>query len=283
MVDGDDLWVLCMGNLQYGEDGLYQATEAGGLVRIIAGLKDQEAPQMEAFALDPAGSPGSWAWLESHRRVVLGSSIVPELYVFDLEQRSWLFGPDNPLEEPPLEGNETLGVVAHPDGHVAVFSLGRNTAKLLDGETFQPLEGVEEVHLAVGSELEGPLSAVFVLEDEVPVAYVVLSLSNSLARWVPDDPEATDPRFRSLGLTPNQVIAHDTTLFVVESGDNVLSMHPLTDGSREEVVFPVGTNPYSAALSPDGTLIYVTGLLSNSLFEVDIESSSILRSGPVEP
>ena len=215
--------------------------------------------------------------------MVLGSSIEPELYVFDLESRDWIRGPDDPLYEAVAEGNETLSVAAHPDGHIGVFSFARNAARLMDGESFEAIEGTEESTLAIGDELEGPLSAVFVLEEGVPVAYVVLSLSNSLARWQPDDASATDPRFQSLGLTPNQVIASDTTLFVVESGDNVLRMIPIGGSTSSKVVFPVGTNPYSAALSPDGTLVYVSGLLSNSLFEIDIQSTTILRDGPVEP
>ena len=282
--EGDDLWVLCMGDIRRDDDGAFYVAESGGLVLIPGVLNEAgESPEMESYPLGSAGSAGSWAWLADGVRLVLGSSISPELYVFNVVERAWLRGPDDPILEPEPAGTETLSVAAHPDGHVGVFSFARNTARLLDGETFEQRPDTEEVTLAVGTELEGPLSAVFVMEEGVAVAYVVLSLSNSLARWNPLDISSADPRFENLGLTPNEVRANDTTLFVVESGDNVLKLIPRDGGAPIKVVFPVGTNPYSAALSPDGTMIYVSGLLSNSIYEIDISSPSILRSGPVEP
>lgn len=282
--DGEDLWVLCMGDIRRDAQGLFYVAEPGGLVRLKGAVGElQTEPEIQGFALEPDGSPGSWAWLPERREIVLGSSIDPELYVFGLENLDWTRGTTNPVEQPEAKGDETLSVIAHPDGHVGILSFARNSARLVDGEHFENVDGTEEVLLAVGDELEGPLSGVFVLEDDVPVAYVVLSLSNSLARWVPGAPEATEPRFRQLGLTPNQIVANDSMFFIVESGDNVLSMHPRAGGDPVKVVFPVGTNPYSAAVSVDGTVVYVTGLLSNSIFEVDVESAQILGQGPVKP
>jgi len=195
--------------------------------------------------------------------------------------RSWTHGRTNPIVRPETDANETLALALHPDGSIAVFSFSRNRAALLDAVTLEPAEDVQEAPLSDSGELEGPISAVFVPGTEPPEAAVVLTLSNFLARWIPGEENSVDPRWRSIGLSGNEILATEGHLYVVESGANTIALFPLPEGDVQRIVFDVGADPYNMAVAPDGSTAYVTTLLENKLWEIDLDAGEKTRAlGP---
>jgi len=281
-VIGEDAWVLCAGAYTQGDDGNYYSESPGGLILIPNGGADPlDVGPIESFPLGDDGSVGSWVVQEDQARLLLGSSLVAEIYVFDLVARSWTHDRSNPIVRPETVANETLTLALHPDGSIAVFSFTRNRAVLLDATTLEDLDGMEEVALSESGELEGPISAVFVPGTEPPQAAIILTLSNFLARWTPEDANSMDPRWRSIGLSANEVLATAGHLYVVESGANTLALFPLPEGDPERIVFDVGADPYNMAVAPGGTTAYVTTLLENKLWEIDLSSGEKTRAlGP---
>ncbi|NOZ00667.1 MAG: hypothetical protein GXP54_02100, partial [Deltaproteobacteria bacterium] len=83
------------------------------------------------------------------------------------------------------------------------------------------------------------------------------------------------------GSNPNQIAVSGGVLYILNSGDNnVTAMDVSTTKYLGVAVnFDPGVNPYDFAFADlDGaTVMYVTGFLSNTLYEVDPATGKILR------
>ena len=83
------------------------------------------------------------------------------------------------------------------------------------------------------------------------------------------------------GQIPNQIIAHDEMLYVVNSGsDNIQVIDPQQDKVVKTIALESGSNPWFMAFTA-AKKAYVTNLLANSVSVVDLESGTILKNIPV--
>ena len=107
-----------------------------------------------------------------------------------------------------------------------------------------------------------------------PNLYVLLSLANRVSAITLGGakPQITD-RFITTGSLPNALALDTDRLLVLNSGDNSIVGFDLETGNQVPFMatLPPSSNPYGMALG-GGTLdrrLYVTGLMSNSVFVFD--------------
>ena len=107
--------------------------------------------------------------------------------------------------------------------------------------------------------LEGAASP-RVYEDRL---YVTLSLAGVIKTMPLNSNDPCEGNLRDrvspLGQVPNDVLVEDDYLWVVHSGDNVVTGYPQhSDDDPVELLCPVGSNPWHMALHPNGREIAVT-------------------------
>lgn len=83
------------------------------------------------------------------------------------------------------------------------------------------------------------------------------------------------------GAIPNQIVAHNGLIYVVNSGtDNIQVISPVTDEVVETIALPTGSNPWAIAFT-GASKAYVTNYIANTVSVIDLSTGSITKDIPV--
>ena len=112
--------------------------------------------------------------------------------------------------------------------------------------------------------------------------YVTLSLAGVIKTMPLNSNDPCEGNLRDrvspLGQVPNDVLVGDDYLWVVHSGDNVVTGYPQhADGDPVELLCPVGSNPWHMALHPNGREIAVTEWKGQGVTIFDLETGDQRR------
>ncbi len=147
--------------------------------------------------------------------------------------------------------------------------------------------------LAACSGTEAPGTFCPTLDDQGPVlspdsTYILVAhglsedwIAGSLSGTVPDllsEPGLT-------GRTPNDMDVVDDKLYVVNSGDNTISVIDLSSGFTTGCIeVGTGTNPWEFMVDPTNPeRAWVTTFLSGEILELDLPGTRVLRRRTIEP
>lgn len=261
--DGD-LLVLCSGSMLPDDNGLLTpATDGALLVLDLATLTVKQQIAVPRGQPQPlAGFPGALAWSPDLQQVWLGSGSGPYVHAVDLETES--------VEvyqlRPPGERND-LVVPVWWEGRLFASSFTAGALFELEPEDGAPV-GVP-LPITESGETEGTID----IATTEGGLYVLHSLSQ---RVVFVDPVArtVTPLFTA-GAAANRIRLYDGSLFVLNSMDNNVTRHDLTNTTTLTpfAIFPPGSNPWEMVFV-DGKM-YATAYLSDELFVVDAASGAI--------
>ncbi len=258
------LLVLCSGSMLPDDQGLLTpATDGALLIVDLATLtiKQQIAvPRGQPHPL--AGFPGALAWSPDLQRAWLGSGSGPYVHAVDLESGS-------------VEVYELRDPGDRNDLVVPVMWEGRLFASSFTaGALFEldPLDGTpvgEPLPITESGETEGTID----IATGEGGLYVLHSLSQ---RVVMVNPVArTVTPLCTAGAAANRIRLYDESLYVLNSMDNNVTRHNLTNNATQTpfAIFPPGSNPWEMVFV-DGKM-FATAYLSNALFVVDATSGTV--------
>lgn len=274
-INGDMAWVLCSGSTSF--DGTKVApTDDGALLGIpIANLAKAKAPEIiipiPLSTIYPlVGYPSSLAFAGD--TVWLGSGTSPALFKVDLATQTLLHGPDNPVFLGDVDDDisqDTVMVIEAPNNRLIATSFNRDTVWILDATTGEPIEG-KSFSVGLAGTMNGILAAVW-RENGPPYLYLLMGMSSSVTAVNPDLAQIYNKFIKDVGMMPNAMILdNQDRLLILNSGDNNVKAYAANSGQLLDfkATMPQSTNPFGMAISDDNQL-YVTGLLSNSVFVFD--------------
>ncbi len=196
----------------------------------------------------------------------------------------WLRGPDAPVDLG--EGRRLgLGSVAAWGDRFLVVDFNSDRLFVV---TSEGLVWPCSVDLGRGRDLEGAQSP-WVVDD---VLYVVLALAGEVRRIELSALRSDAPgcgvvpvtAVAPLGQVPNDLLSWEGALLVVQSGENAVTAYDRRSGDRTATWnLPRGSNPWHAALAPDGHRLAVTEWAADALSILDLEGHEpTLRVGGVD-
>jgi YVTN family beta-propeller protein len=94
-------------------------------------------------------------------------------------------------------------------------------------------------------------------------------------------PAAAAGRAVAVGSLPTGVAATDTTAYVANSDSNTVSVVDLANPAAAPTTIAVGQFPEGVALSPDGSMAYVTNFHGGSLSIIDTATDAVIHTVPV--
>jgi YVTN family beta-propeller protein len=105
--------------------------------------------------------------------------------------------------------------------------------------------------------------------------FVVNSSSQTLTK-LNTETGNVDNEFASLGLYTNRIALTEDLGYIVNSGDNTLQKVDLNNGQTlATILIAAGCNPYDLIL--DGQYAYVSGLLTNKVYMVNLETEAVVN------
>ena len=280
LVAGDSLYVLCSGQTRFDQSiWLNIAVSPGALDRFpLDSLADATGPS-ESLALpisqeDPReGGFGSMAVSEDQETLLLASGQKAILWAVDLVTFSWLRGPQNPIVPFEHENNDTLTVSNGSEGTFLVSSFNRDEVFFFDEETLSPdLE--KTVPMGETEDMEGLLHTL-----ELPDGSLLglLAIANGLFHL----PNSGDKgkMVGVVGPIANHMALRGDDVFVVNSGvNNVVRFDPLSQSMESPfIAFPVGSNPWEIAISPEGSEGVVTLNHANQVAWVNLDAGELVE------
>lgn len=181
---GPAMLVVNTGSLEVTNDGAFVRGESS--VELWRETDDAIEPEREAFVLentdDPRmGAPGKPVMSPDGRYVYLPSITAPVVFKFDLHERRWARGTDDPIVLYDSDGDTTHSATMDERGVLYVTALNQDAMYLLDTRCDRVLAGPIDLGVT-DTYLEAPQDVRIVETDEGPRAYFIMTLSNALGR-----------------------------------------------------------------------------------------------------
>lgn len=125
------------------------------------------------------------------------------------------------------------------------------------------------------------LFSISIAQDNPRTLYSINASAETLSKMNMNTGEINS-NFITTGQFPNQLIAHNDMLYLVNSAtDNIYVIDPKNDSGIEKIIaLDEGSNPWFIAFVSE-TKAYVTNYNLNSVSVIDVESGTILNSIPV--
>ncbi|MCP4634211.1 MAG: T9SS type A sorting domain-containing protein [candidate division Zixibacteria bacterium] len=106
--------------------------------------------------------------------------------------------------------------------------------------------------------------------------YVINGLAQTMSRIDLDNGDV-DNHILTLGVVPNDIKVHRDSVYILNSiSDNIQIYDLITQSEVGTIEFSRGGNPWEMVIAENG-YIYVTNFVSGNVYEVDIQTSSIIR------
>jgi hypothetical protein len=247
-------WVADTGLYDFTGEVPHMAT-AGGLDHLAPGAQALVGFVLPHGAAGHGGGPTDLVVVGD--RLFVSSGIAARVYLFDLTDKTWLRGAQDPIEYGTGLG---LGSLATDGDRVFVIDYNSDRLHVLDGRTGEPTGCVVDLGEVAG--LEGAKAPLVVGGD----LFYVLDQAGLLRRLplaglAGTCPEATPETVAVTGLLPNHLASDGERLYLVHSGENNITVLGLPHLRTEAVhVLPPGSNPWHVALqtTPEGTRLAVS-------------------------
>ncbi len=181
---GPAILVVNTGRLEVTHDGAFVRGESS--IELWRETDDPVEPEREAFPLentdDPRmGAPGKPVVSSDGRWLYLPSITAPVVFKFDLHERRWARGTDDPIVLYESDGDTTHSATIDERGVLYVTALNQDAMYLLDTRCDRVLAGPIELGVT-DTYLEMPQDVQIVETDEGPRAYFIMTISNALGR-----------------------------------------------------------------------------------------------------
>ena len=285
IVADDRAYVVCSGETGYDMDsGLVRPVTNGALDEIDLSTARTAASMSRSLAIPLSeanplvGIPKSMVLL-SDGRAYLGSATAAAVFVVDRLAMTLIRGPDNPIALGDLAIQDGLTLALGPTDVVFAASFNRDLIMAID-PSHDALAGAPWAQIEIGkaSDMMEGICDLAVRTEPKPELFALLCVGNSVSRVALGSGFGTVTNgCATTGVYPNRILLQDDTLLILNSGDNNVIGVSLSNGKSlgQVVAFPVGSNPYDMALAPDGRTVYVSGLMSNSLFSADLKGGAV--------
>lgn len=280
--------VLCSGETTWDHStGVVRPVSDGALVVLDPLTLETAAPPTLVIPLPRAGSgslvgyPSSMAITSDGRYVYVGSGTSPAVFKVDLLVGEVLRGPLDPIAFGDLTVQDTLTVEKGPAGTLFVGSFNRDLVFALDTDS-DTLATVpfQQVNVGKTGDMDGVLDLVYRVGG-APDLFVLLGTASTVQAMTTSQGAASLRTLTKTGLYPNRIALWGDTLLILNSGENNVTAFdiPTRKDLGAVAVFPEGTNPYDMAITMrDGRpMLLVTGLLANTLYEVDLQAKKVTR------
>jgi sugar lactone lactonase YvrE len=91
--------------------------------------------------------------------------------------------------------------------------------------------------------------------------------------------QSVEKEVTSIGASSNQIVKDGDFLWIVESGDNVVSRYNLETDSYTSGFIDVGSgrNPYSIAIAKEARRVYITNFASDSITVADYDTGDVVQ------
>lgn len=288
---GSQVVVLCSGETTWDQDaGVVRPVSEGSIeVLDLAKIETATAPT-RIIPLPLSGSqsligyPSSLAVTPDGKYGYLGSGTTAAVFKVDLQAGQVVRGTDNPIALGDLSIQDTLTVENGPPGILFVGSFNRDLVFVLDtGSDTLASAPFQQVDAGKTADMDGVLDLAY-RSQGAPDLFVLLGLANAVQAMTTVQGQPSVQTIMTTGLYPNRIALWDGRLLVLNSGSNNVTAVDIA--TRQDLgavaVFPAGTNPYDMAVAEQGgrTMLYVTGLVSNTLYEVDLQTKTLTRQVP---
>ena len=288
----DRALVLCSGETVWDNDAGVIRPVSDGSVEVIP-VNEAETASAPALVIPlpagPAGTligyPSSLAVTPDKRFAYAGSGTTAVLFKIDLSSNQVVRGAGNPISLGDPTVQDTLAVEAGPPGLLFAGSFNRDLVFALDTSSDAPASApFQQVDAGKTQDMDGVLDLAY-RAGGTPDLFVLLGLANAVQSLTTVQGAASLQTLGSTGLYPNRIAVWDAegVVLVLNSGDNNLRALKIATGQSLDIVaFAPNTNPYDMALArrSDKDMLYVTGLLSNALYEVDLAAQKVVRQVP---
>jgi len=204
------------------------------------------------------------------------------VFKLDLQARKVLRGTDDPIGFGDLTTTDGMVLETGPSGVLFVASFNNDKVYALDtGTDLLAAAPFQSVDVGKTAQMEGPVDLLY-RAGATPDLFALLTMSNAIAAITTAAGAAgVQNDFATTGVYGNRLALWGDTLLIVNSGDNNVTGVKLATPPQDLgplAVLPQNTNPYDVAVGQEGgkTVGYVTGLMSNSLFVVDLAQKQVL-------
>ena len=274
-VVGGRLYVLCSGETSYDMATYVVSPKTAGALDIfdLATVATATAPttiiELPLQAGTLVGYPSSLAVTADGATAFAGSGTAAAIYRVDVATSAV-----DLISLGDAATQDGLKVVSGAGGSLWVGSFNRDQVFLVD--TVGKM-ATQTFDVGKTAEMEGVQDLAWRASGD-PDLFVLMGLSSEVTATSSAKGQAgVQTSWAVTGLYPNRLVLAGERLLVVNSGDNnVTAFDPTTGASLGTLaVFPVKTNPYDLAV--DGDLAFVTGLGTNTLFEVDLVARTVKR------
>lgn len=202
------------------------------------------------------------------------------LFKFDLKSNKVLRGTDNPIVLGDPKQQDTLVLEKGLNNILYIGSFNRDIVIAFDTTTDSiATSPFSQIDVSKTPEVDGVLDIAYYPSGQKDL-FVLLGLASTVQALNTSMGQPSVETFVTTGTYPNKIYTVNNTLLVINSGDNNITGYAIATRQQvAQVVFPDKTNPYDmAVLQTQGkTYLYVTGNVSQALYEVDLESGTITR------
>jgi len=286
---GDKVFVLCSGTTTWDQQTGVVSPSSDASIEVIdvesapTALEPQTVislPRSTEFPL--LGYPSTLAVVDNGSIAYAGCGTTAAVFKFDLEGKDVLRGTDNPINLGDLATQDSITVVAGPPGVLYAGSYNRDRVYAIDTasdiQASAPFSFIDVGKDA--SNMDGVLHMVH-RYGKTPDLLVLLNLASTVQGVTTAKGQAGVETLATTGSVPNRIAAFEDTLYIVNSGENNVTAFdiPTREPLDNAAVFDTDTNPYDMTVTEvDGDVrMYVTGNISNSLFEANPKDSTVLR------
>lgn len=283
LCSGESTWDPAAGVIRPVSDGAIEVLDVAGAETATAATHVIPLPIAGSGSL--VGYPSSLAVTPDGRYAYAGSGTTAAVFKVDLQAGQVLRGSDNPISSlGDLSVQDTLAVENGPPGVLFAGSFNRDLVFALDTGSDAPAAApFQQIDAGTTADMDGVLDLAY-RPQGTPDLFVLLGMANAVQSATTLQGQASVQTLATTGLYPNRIALWGGTLLVLNSGDNnVTAVDIATHQDLGAVaVFPTGANPYDMAVAEWGgrPMLYVTGLVSNALYEVDLQEKRVTRQVP---
>lgn len=283
-VRGGKLYVLCSGETTFDAEKGQVLPVGESTLEALDLAMVASAPKFEkVWKVSPpppgslVGYPSSLAFSPDGKYAYASSGTTAAIFKFDLTTSEVIRGSDNPIEVGDLTKPDTLTLKEGPQNILFLGSFNRDKVFAFDTSRDALAQWpFGELDVGKTKDIDGVLDLAY-REGGTPDLFILLGLAKTVMAATT---QIGQPSVKELGITgdwPNRIALWKGVLLVLNSGSNNITGFSVETGKDLGVlvVLPKNTNPYDMVV--DGDLLYVTGLLSNDLTEIDLSARKVLR------